>query len=496
MNASTDLRYARHALFARYGRVAMLLHWSIGLALLAQIVFGFALDEIAPRGTPSRGAVINLHKSIGLLLLALVLLRLGWRLAHRPPPWPCMVSPGARRAAQWGHRALYACMLLLPLSGYIASNFSRHGVKFFGTPLPPWGPNLPAAYAFFNGLHGVLGWALGGLVAGHVALALRHLWRRDGVFSRMWPAAAAIGVALGAGSAQAAPFAYVPNEGSGSLSVIDLASDRVVADIVAGRKPRGTVISPDGRLAYVSDQPGNQLVVVDLQRREATGTVPLGESPEGLGISPDGQWVVAAVEESNEVAFVDTRTQTRAFAVRVSGQNPEHAVFSPDGRFVWVSAEEGEAVNVIDVARRAEVARIPVGARPRGIGFLPDGSRAFVAAENADEVDVIDARRFEVVARLKAGSRSNGIAVHPDGRWLYVSNGGAASVSVIDTKTLDTVATVPVGQRPWNMALSPDGDKLYVACGRSGSVAVIDARRHTRLAEIQVGKLPWGVAIR
>jgi len=179
-----------------------------------------------------------------------------------------------------------------------------------------------------------------------------------------------------ASSAHAAPFAYVPNEGSGTLSVIDTATDKVVADIAAGTKPRGTVVSRDGRRAYVSDQPNNRLVIVDLSTRASTGSVALGESPEGVGISPDGRWVVAAVEESNDVVFVDTRDDRKAFTVRVKGKNPEHAVFSPDGRQVYVSAEEGEAVDIIDVARREEVAQISVGARPRGIGFAPDGRRA------------------------------------------------------------------------------------------------------------------------
>ena len=178
----------------------------------------------------------------------------------------------------------------------------------------------------------------------------------------------------------AAPFAYVPNEGSSSLSVIDTATDQVVAEIPTGKKPRGTVISLDGRTAYVSDQPNNQLVMVDLVKRKQSGTIALGESPEGVGISPDGRWLAVAVEESNDVAFVDTRTNRKAFVVRVSGKNPEHAVFTPDGKYVFVSAEEGEAVNVIDFARRADVAQIPVGDRPRGIGFSPDSRMAYVAA--------------------------------------------------------------------------------------------------------------------
>jgi YVTN family beta-propeller protein len=108
------------------------------------------------------------------------------------------------------------------------------------------------------------------------------------------------------GTAWAAPFAYVPNEGSGTLSVIDTANDRVVAEIPAGKKPRGTVVSNDGKWAYVSDQPNNQLTVIDLGARALAGTVALGESPEGVGISPDGRWVAAAVEESNDIVFVDS----------------------------------------------------------------------------------------------------------------------------------------------------------------------------------------------
>jgi cytochrome b561 len=108
---------------SRYDAVAVALHWLIGVALLAQITFGFLLDEIAPRGTPSRSAVINLHKSFGLVLAVAILARLAWRLGHRAPPWPATMPEWQQRAATWWHCALYACMLLMPASGYVASNF-------------------------------------------------------------------------------------------------------------------------------------------------------------------------------------------------------------------------------------------------------------------------------------------------------------------------------------------------------------------------------------
>ena len=172
----------------RYDRVAVALHWLIGLALLAQIGFGFMLDEIAPRGTPARSGTINLHKSFGIVLGVLIVLRLIWRQRHTPHAWPAVMSAKQQRAATLGHRALYACMLLMPLAGYIASNFSKHGVKFFGTALKPWGPDLPQVYNFFNAVHVATAFVFSALIVGHVLIALKHaLVDRDGVFSRILP---------------------------------------------------------------------------------------------------------------------------------------------------------------------------------------------------------------------------------------------------------------------------------------------------------------------
>lgn len=169
-----------------YTRTAVVLHWIIGVGLLAEIAFGFYLRTIA-RGTRERGPLTNLHKTVGIALGVAILLRLAWRLAHRPPPLPLSVPQWQVSAARLNHAAMYACMVVIPMAGYIASNFSKFGLKWFGTMvLPPWGPDRPEVYAFFNGLHDIAAYVLAALVTLHVVATLKHsLIDRDRPLARL-----------------------------------------------------------------------------------------------------------------------------------------------------------------------------------------------------------------------------------------------------------------------------------------------------------------------
>ncbi len=171
----------------RYDRTAIVLHWVIAAAILGQILFGWYLDEI-PRGTPARSLYVNLHKSTGLTLGLLILFRVYWRVTHKAPLLPVSTPAWERAAARASHLALYACMIIMPLAGYVASNFSKYGVKFFNAVLlPPWGIEDPRIYEFFKGVHRVTSYVFVALIALHVLAAVRHLVLRDGVFDRMWP---------------------------------------------------------------------------------------------------------------------------------------------------------------------------------------------------------------------------------------------------------------------------------------------------------------------
>jgi cytochrome b561 len=161
----------------KYKPAAMLLHWLLAVAIIGQAGLGMWMGDI-PKGTPERAYYFNLHKSIGLVIALFILWRIAVRLKNTPPVLPPMPD-WERIAAKASHHILYICMIVLPLSGYIASNFSKYGIKFFGYQIAPWGPENKAIYEVFNTTHSV---------AVHVLAAFKHwLFDKDTVMQRMLP---------------------------------------------------------------------------------------------------------------------------------------------------------------------------------------------------------------------------------------------------------------------------------------------------------------------
>ena len=189
MSAIVDNRQAAPPADAplRYTWQAMAMHWLLALLIIGMLWLGFSLEDI-PRNTPARGFYVNLHKSFGVLVLLLTLLRLAWRASHPAPPLPAATPRWQMRAAGWSHGLLYLLVLTQALSGYLGSSFGKYGVKFFGLPLPQWAWESKAVQSFFGSIHGVAAVALLVLVILHVLAALKHLLvDRDRVFQRMWP---------------------------------------------------------------------------------------------------------------------------------------------------------------------------------------------------------------------------------------------------------------------------------------------------------------------
>jgi cytochrome b561 len=159
----------------RYSRTAIALHWLMAALLLVQIGIGTYMVDI-PKRTPPVAFYYNLHKSLGLVALALVLVRLWWKSSHPAPSLSTLsLSPLKLLAARISHRLLYVCMLMVPVCGFIATSFSKHSIVFFGYPLPRLGWEDQFVQAVFSKMHFGFSYLLCGLIVVHVLAVVSHV---------------------------------------------------------------------------------------------------------------------------------------------------------------------------------------------------------------------------------------------------------------------------------------------------------------------------------
>ena len=175
---------ARGAPLSRYTATAVILHWVIAALLIAEFAHGWWMQGIPKEPPGLRADAFNLHKSLGLLLLALALVRLGWRLAH-PPPAFLPMARWQSIAARTNHALLYALMLALPLSGYFGSVFSGYPIKWFGVALPAWGGSDAGLKEAMSAVHLTTSWILLVSLSLHVAGTIKHALAGDAVMARM-----------------------------------------------------------------------------------------------------------------------------------------------------------------------------------------------------------------------------------------------------------------------------------------------------------------------
>jgi len=171
----------------RWGAVSQLLHWLVVALVITQFVLGPLADSL-PLGM-RKLAVLARHKSIGITILMLALLRLLWRWMNPTPELPPSLRPSERALARLTHVALYALIIVMPLSGWIMSSARNFAVSWFGIfQLPDLVRPDQRLYQFMLQSHLALAWTLAIVAALHALAALRHHFvLKDEVLRRMLP---------------------------------------------------------------------------------------------------------------------------------------------------------------------------------------------------------------------------------------------------------------------------------------------------------------------
>ncbi len=244
--------------------------------------------------------------------------------------------------------------------------------------------------------------------------------------------------------------------------------------------------------AYITNGQSNTVSVIDTATNTITATVPVGTVPVGVAVNPAGTKVYVANSGSRDVSVIDTATNTVTATVLV-GNDPWGVAVNPAGTKVFVANQGSDTVSVIDTATNTVTATVPVGKISIGVAVSPAGTKVYVANYASRDVSVIDTATNTVTATVNLGTSNTGyavyVAVNPAGTKVYVTN-AASQVFVIDATTDTVTATVNVGGvfgDPWGVAVNPVGTKVYVANPKSNTVSVIDTTTNTVTATVNVG---------
>jgi cytochrome b561 len=172
----------------QYRWPARLIHWTMAALILATIPVGLLMIQPSLDRSLQNGLFI-FHKNTGVLLLILIVIRLVYRLRHKPAPLPPDIPDWQRRIAGLSHGGLYALLLIMPIAGYVrvrAGGFPIESLDALG--VPSLVPRSEPLAELAKSIHYLGGIAIVALIVLHVGAALYHgALRRDGVFSRMWP---------------------------------------------------------------------------------------------------------------------------------------------------------------------------------------------------------------------------------------------------------------------------------------------------------------------
>src|SRR5438477_92473 len=261
-----------------------------------------------------------------------------------------------------------------------------------------------------------------------------------------------------------APQAYITNLNDGTVSVIDTASNTVMATVPVGNFPNGVAVTPDGAHVYVANVGGSTVSVIATATNTVTATVPVGLNPEGVAVTPDGTRVYVANFNANTISVIATASNTVTATVTV-GANPAGVAVTPDGARVYVANQNSNNVAMIATAGNTVTATVLVGNAPRAFGKFISSS-----ADATPPVTSLAAQPGTLKGR-KLMTANATLTVSPGGLTIQTRCFDSFGLNVLLSATDDSSGVAQInygsahfvrGQQPPNPALD---QSIAAACG-------------------------------
>ena len=288
---------------------------------------------------------------------------------------------------------------------------------------------------------------------------------------------------------------YVPNSTGNTVDVIDPKTFKVIDHYTVGSIPHHIAPAWDMSALYVDNEGSSSLTVLDIHTGKPTGTIHI-PFPYNLYFTPDGTKAIDVVERLQRIEFRDWRHGWALLgSVAIPWPGPDHLDFSADGSYLMISTEWSGVVARVDVNSMRLSGYVRVGGLPIDVRLSPDGTLFYVTNQGRMGVSVIDPVAMKEIQFIPTGRGAHGLYVSRDTKDLYVSNRLEGSISVIDFATRSVVAKwrIPGGGSPDMLQLSPDGTQLWASGRYNRTVYVFDTRTGAVLARIPVGSEDHGL---
>ncbi len=283
---------------------------------------------------------------------------------------------------------------------------------------------------------------------------------------------------------------YVPNERSGSVSVIDPETYKVIGRIKVGAYPQHVTPGWDLRSLYVNDA---ALTELDARTGAVVNTIRV-PMPYNLYFSLDGTKAIVVAEELKRLDFYERTTWRLLRSVPIPWPGIDHLDMSADGSYLLATTEFSGRVVKVDVHTMAIVGDLVVGGLPIDVKLAPGGGDNFyVTNQGRHGVSIVDGTALKEIGFLPTGRGAHGLTISRDGRLLYVSNRLAGTISVIDLAQRRVVQSWAVGGSPDMLTLSADGRQLWTGNRFGSSVIVIDTASGQVVRTIPVESAPHGL---
>jgi YVTN family beta-propeller protein len=294
------------------------------------------------------------------------------------------------------------------------------------------------------------------------------------------------GLALWAGLAHAAPFAYVPLGAENRVMVVDVLAASPIAFVSVGANPVGVAINTFGNRIYVTNANDGTLSVINGFDNTVLRTITVGSTPWGVAVNPQGTKVAVANLDGPGVSIIDTNTN--AVTTLTAGNNPVGVIFSPTGSRLYVSNFISDTITVFDANTFARIDTITVSGNPYSLAISADGSRLYVG-HYSRSITVINTGSRSVIATIPLDAVPEWITLSTDGARLYVAKSSTQSMGVVSTSENRLLFDVVLrsGSRTSGVSVHPQGGRVYALADGTSEMTEFETSNYTVVSTLHTG---------